>query len=33
MQNGIYVPDFVLTADIPHCEADILILHSLNIKA
>ena len=32
-QNVIYVPNFVLTADIPHCEADILILHSLNIKA
>lgn len=25
-------PDFVLTAHIPHCEADVLVLYSFNIK-
>ena len=27
------VPDLVLTAYVPHCEADILVLHSLHVKA
>lgn len=25
-------PDFVLTAHIPHCEADVLVFYSFNIK-
>ena len=29
----IFLPDFVLTADIPHGEADVLVLHGLHIKA
>ena len=34
--NGLMkwaVPDLVLTAYVPHCEADILVLHSLHVKA
>lgn len=25
-------PDFVLTTHIPHCEADVLVFYSFNIK-
>lgn len=25
-------PDFVLTAHIPHCEADVLVFYSFNVK-
>lgn len=26
-------PDFVLTAHIPHCEADVLVFYSFNVEA
>lgn len=25
-------PDFVLTAHVPHCEADVLVFYSFNVK-